>query len=106
MTDKDLMKAMSEIRDEYILEAAPDQVSSKVVPIWKRRSFRAVSGVVAASVILVLGINTFQNNSVTQKNDSAVNTAMEDAAEAEKAPEKEMETETEEETETETENKK
>lgn len=59
MTDRDLQKAMSDIRDDFILEASPDQVGAKPVPIWRRHSFRVVSGLAAACLVLVIGINTF-----------------------------------------------
>ena len=72
MKDKDLLRAMSDIRDEYILEAAPDNLPSKVVPLWKRPAFKAVSGLVAACLVLVIGLSVYQINHFGSK-DNAVN---------------------------------
>ena len=59
MTGRDLQKAMSDINDDFILEASPDQAGARPVPIWRRSSFRVISGLAAASLVLVIGINTF-----------------------------------------------
>ena len=59
MTGRDLQKAMSDINDDFILEASPDQAGARPVPIWRRSSFRVISGLAAACLVLVIGINTF-----------------------------------------------
>ena len=59
MRDEDLRAAMSDIDDAYILEASPDDIPSGIIPIWKRRRFRRVSGIVAACLAVGIGIGAF-----------------------------------------------
>jgi len=58
---EDLRKAMSDINDEFILEAAPDAGSSEVVPVYRRPWFRVASSLVAACFVIVLGLGVYRS---------------------------------------------
>ena len=73
MKDKDLLRAMSDIKDEYILEAAPDNLlkasagvsgqegkSPVKLPVWRRPVFRTAAVIAAASFVLVIGLGTWR----------------------------------------------
>ena len=73
MKPEKLFQAMSDIDEKYILEAAPDEKDSTlpadessvhpsdtIIPIWKRRSFRMISSVAAACLVLFVGVRIVQ----------------------------------------------
>lgn len=79
MKREDLLNALGEIREEYILEADPGEVvrpfsedempaSHKMIP-WKRYS-RAF-GTVAAAVVLIIGIGIFQRMNKNMKTEQS-----------------------------------
>ena len=81
MKDRDLLKAMADIKDEYILEAAPDNLpelsenapdrfkkGSRKPPLWKRPGFRTAAALAAACFVVLVGVGTWQlsNNGMKQ----------------------------------------
>lgn len=58
MNGQDLLKAMGEIREDYILEAEPGQEKEKIIP-W--RKYAKPLGVLAAGLVLVAGVGMYQN---------------------------------------------
>ena len=66
MKEQDLLKAMGEIREDYILEAEPvERNDGKKIIAWRRygRSF----GVLAAGLVLVVGAGIYQKISQNMK---------------------------------------
>ena len=92
MKKEDLRKAMSDISDEFILEAAPDTGSPEVIPVYSRPWFRLASSLAAACVVIVLGLGVYRNRplpkqsapsqsgTVPEKAEPPVTAAQEDGA--------------------------
>ena len=92
MKDKDLLKAMSDIDDQFILEAAPsdpDEISGakKVIPFLKRREIRTLLGTAAACFVFLIGIGIYRMNGPVKEEMTAQpeNTAAVDAADRQEA---------------------
>ncbi len=70
MKDQDLLKAMSDIDPQYILEADPDNTSPKVLPFHRRRAVRTAAGLAAACFLAIIGITTYRVGQSNMKNDT------------------------------------
>ncbi len=62
MKEKDLFRAMTDIDDKFVLEASPDNVPSKMVPLWKKKSFQIISGLAAACFVFAIGLGVYRLN--------------------------------------------
>ena len=64
MKEKDLLKALSDIDDQYILEAAPDNLPSRTDkprrPFFRTAAFRTTASLAAACLIGVIALGTWQ----------------------------------------------
>ena len=86
MKEQDLFRAMTDIEDEYILEAAPDEAGKIVIPFYKRPAFRVASGVAAACLVAVIGIGTWRMTGSGFKNLSSAPDANAPVVEEEMEP--------------------
>ena len=81
MKKEDLRKAMSDISDEFILEAAPDCGSSEVIPVYRRPWFRLASSLAAACIVIVLGLGVYRNSFLPKQNAPSENSTVQEKAE-------------------------
>ena len=81
MKKEDLRKAMSDISDEFILEAAPDTGSSEVIPVYRRPWFRLASSLAAACIVIVLGLGVYRNSFLPKQNAPSESSTVQEKAE-------------------------
>lgn len=81
MKKEDLRKAMSDISDEFILEAAPDTGPAQVIPVYRRPWFRLASSLAAACIVIVLGLGVYRNSFLPKQNAPSGSSTVQEKAE-------------------------
>jgi len=70
LNEHDLLKAMSDIRDDFLLEAAPDEPAARPVPFYRKAWFKTASALTAACFLLVVGLNIYRSTRPSFKSEA------------------------------------